>query len=353
MSRIAVIPGDGIGQEIIAEAVKVLSAVSARSSLDLEMVSFDFGAEKYLRTGIALPVEQIEDFRLNYDAILLGPLGDPRIPDMAHARGIVLKLCLELDLYVHYRPIRLLHSRLCPLKDDPARRVNFVLFSDNSEGIYAGLGGVFRKGSGDEIAFQQCLITRQGVERLLRHALNFTRSHGRKNFCLCYRRNSLLPEDDLWARVLQEISEEYAEIEQNIYCVSELVAQLLKNPGQFEVIVASNFFSGVISDLGAQLQGGAGLAAAANLHPSRLSLFQPAHGSLCPQAGQSVANPLGAISSAALLLEHLGFEQESAWINAALRHALETNNTTHDLGGRLGTRQVGDFIAQQISKGAF
>ena len=351
MSRIAIIPGDGIGPEITAEAVKVLKAVQERAGLDLQMIHFDYAVQNYRKTGQILPDELIEEFGRDFDAIFIGALGDSRSGELVHAGAILRKLIIELDLYVHYRPVRLLNERCCLLKEKKPEDVNFCVFSDNSEGITTALGGVFKKATADEVAFKQFLNTRRGVERIIRHAFEYARIHGLKRVVLSSQGNLLFCEDDLPERVFLEVRSEYPEIESGLMGVNAVLVQMLKTPERFDVLVSNNLYSDAIADLGAQLTGGLSLAACAELHPGKVSLFMPPHNSNANRTGQKIANPLGAVASAALLLGHLGLDQEANWVDGAVKYALDTNNTTHDLGGRLETQQVGDFLAQQIRKG--
>ncbi len=351
MRRIAVIAGDGVGPEVITEAVKALTAVQDRAGLEIQMDHFPFGTEHYLKTGLSLPADLADSFREEYDAILLGPLSEAHLPESVHVRGINTLLGSKLDLYVQLRPVNLLEARYCPLKDKSSGEINFILLSEYSEGVQAGRGGVFRPGTTEEIAFRQCLHTYRGVERFLRYAFEYTRLHGLKKLTLACQGDPGLVAEDLWERIFRQIAHDYAEVDTTCYSVNYLLRQLLRSPESFEVIATCSLYGEIISDLGAQLQGGAGLAACARLHPHRVSVFSPAHHSTPKQAGQNTANPLGAIASAALLLQHLGFDQEAHWVNSAIQYTLETNNTTRDLGGRLGTSQVGDFISNQIQRG--
>lgn len=353
MRRIAIIPGDGIGVDVTAEAVKVLHAVLERSGLEMALDHFDYGAERYLSEELTLPPEQIETFRRDYDAVFIGALGDPRVPDNRHAREIIRGLIASLDLYVFHRPVKLLNAACCPLKDKQPEQVDFILFGECSEGLLTRTAGSFRRGTAQEICYGQSIVTRQGVERIIRHALEYCRTHGRKRLALACKPNTIFLEDDLWERTLSEVGGEYPGIEKTSLTVRTLTMQLLRCPENFEVIVTGNVYSHVLSDIGAQLQGGQGLAASAYLNPGRISLFTPAAGINHKPAGQNTANPLGAISSVGLMLEALGFEQEARWINQAVKYTLETNNTTRDMGGRLGTVQVGDFVANQIRKGTW
>ncbi|RJP80059.1 MAG: 3-isopropylmalate dehydrogenase [Candidatus Zixiibacteriota bacterium] len=351
MRRIAVIPGDGIGPEVIREAVKVLQAVTDRSGLEIQVTQFEYDAKMYLAKGAILPDEQVEDFRRNFDALLLGALGDPRVPQMRHVRDFYVKLCAGLDLFLCYHLVKLHDARYCPLKDKKPADVNFTLFSEYGPDPHSVFGGAYRKGQPEEVVFRQHFISRGSLERLLGYAFEYARKRGLKCLTLSCNGHELAPADDLWERVFAEVAREYPELETEVMSVSQTATHLLRSPERFHVIVTSSQYGDVLADLGAQLQGGLGLAAAGYLNPGRVSLFTPAHGPLNHKAGQNIVNPLGAISSVALVLEHLGFHQEAGWVNGAVKYALQTANVTHDLGGRLSTRQVGDFIIHQIRKG--
>ncbi len=352
MRKIAVIPGDGVGIEVTAEAVKVIEAVMERSGLDLELVQFDYGAEKYLDTGITLPSEQIEEFRQGYDAIFIGALGDPRIPDRFHVREILQNLRIKLDLFINYRPVKLQNAKYCPLKEKNPQDVNFAVLRENLEGPNPDIGGVFKSGTPDEEVIQQSIITLRGVRRICQNAFEFARRQGRKKVTICNSRNALHFETDLLTRAYEEVGKEYPEIEKNSAALEEVVREMLRCPENFDVILTCNSFGDIIADLGAELQGGIGIAAEGNLNPGKISMYMPIHGPLTQLVGKNAANPLGAISAAAMMLENMGLDQETGWINNAVKYALDTDNTTRDFGGRLGTRQVGDFVADQIRKGA-
>jgi len=347
MRRIAVIPGDGIGVEVTREATRVLETVTRLSGADLHQDLFDYGAERYLRTGETLPPGALASLR-QYDAILLGALGDPRIPDMKHAADILLGLRFGLDLYVNYRPVRLLDEKLCPLKGLKVADVDFVVFRENTEGLYVGMGGNFKKGTADEIAIQEDVNTRKGVERIIRHAFEFARAHSKTRVVMSDKSNVLTYGHDLWQRVFRLVASEHPAIEARHLYVDALAMQMIKDPSQFQVIVTCNLFGDILTDLGAQLQGGMGLAASGNIHPGGASLFEPVHGSAPKYAGQNVANPLGAILTASLLLEHLDLREESALVEKAVVACIRSDRTTRDLGGRLTTREVGDAVCQEI-----
>ena len=347
VTRIAVIPGDGIGVEVTREAVETLRTAAGRGGPGLAFEEFPYGADHFLRTGETLPQEGFDRLR-TFDAILLGALGDPRVPDNRHAADILLGLRFRLDLYVNHRPVRLLDERLCPLKGRTTKDVDFVIFRENTEGLYAGVGGFFKKGTPDEMATQEDINTRKGVERIIRHAFAWARANGRRRVLMSDKSNALTYGHDLWQRVFKEVAAEYTDIEPSHMYVDALAMQLVKDPSPFQVIVACNMFGDILSDLGAQIQGGLGLAASANLHPGRIGLFEPVHGSAPKYAGQGVANPIGAILSAAMLMETVGRAEEARRIEAAVAAVVRDGKTTRDLGGNLSTSEVGAEIRRRI-----
>jgi 3-isopropylmalate dehydrogenase len=346
--RIAIVPGDGIGVEVTREATRAVTAVAAAAGKNIALTEFPWGAEHYLKTGETLPEGALALLQDRFDAILLGAMGDPRVPDNRHAAEILLGMRFKLDLYVNYRPVKLLHSRLCPLRDVGPRDVDFVVFRENTEGLYVMMGGFFKKDTPDEVATQVDVNTRKGVERIVRHAFGFAQATGRRKLCMADKSNVLIHGHDLWQRVFKTVAAEYPGIEATHLYADNLALQMIKRPAQFEVVVTCNMFGDIVTDLGAALQGGLGLAASANIHPGRLSLFEPIHGSAPKYAGKNVANPMGAILTAGLMLEHLGWAQEAQRIEDAVRWALENDKTTSDLGGPLGTREVGDAVAARL-----
>ncbi len=303
--RIAVIPGDGIGPEVIAEAAKVLHRVGG-----VQLDHLAWSADHYLATGVTLPSDGYDTLR-SFDAILIGALGDPRVADNRHARDILLGTRFELDLYVNYRPVRLLDDRLSPLKNRTRSDIDFVVFRENTEGVYVGVGGRFKPGTPDEVAVQEEINTYKGVHRIQRHAFEFARAHGSKTVCMADKSNAMAHGHALWQRVFAELKAEF-------------------------------------TDIGGALQGGLGMAASGNIHPGKTSLFEPVHGSAPALAGKNVANPIGAILSTALMLETLGARDESRAIEAAVEAAIAEGQTTADIGGALGTDAVGDFVAKKI-----
>ena len=346
--RIAVIPGDGIGVDVTAEAVKVLHAVGDVFGRPLDLEMLPYGADYYLQTGISLPPNGYATLRDDFDAIYIGALGDPRIPDMRHARDILLGTRFELDLYVNYRPVRLLHARLCPLKNRGPEDVNFVVFRENTEGVYVSIGGRFKVGTEDEIAIQEEINTYKGVHRIIKHAFDYAVARGLTKVLMADKSNAMAQGHALWQRLFWELAAQYPGVDATHMYIDALSMQMIKNPAQFQVIVTNNMFGDIVTDLGAQLQGGLGMAASGNLHPGRTSMFEPVHGSAPKYAGKNVANPVGAILSAALMLEYLDLKDECAAIEAAVKDSVVTGNGTAEIGGSLGTRETGDYIANAI-----
>ncbi len=348
--RVAVLPGDGIGPDVTAEAVKVLEAAAERWQLPLELVGFPWSADHYLATGETLPMGALEDLRDNYAAVYAGAFGDPRVPDMKHAADILLGIRFGLDLYVNFRPVRLYDSSLCPLKDRTPAEVDFVIFRENTEGAYVGVGGVFKRGTPDEVAVQEEIHTRKGVERILRAAFDYAVAHGRRRLCMADKSNVMQYGHDLWQRVFRQLAAEYPQVEASHLFVDALAMQLVRKPHQFEVVVTNNMFGDILTDLGAALQGGLGIAASANLHPGRTSLFEPVHGSAPKYAGTGRANPTGAILSAALMLDDLGHAEAAAAVEEAVAEALRAGHTTPDLGGSCTTSEFGDRVARAVAR---
>jgi 3-isopropylmalate dehydrogenase len=346
--RIAVIAGDGIGIDVTVEALKALDAVRSTDGLDIEWVEMPYGADHYLETGITMPEEQVEEFREDYDAIFLGAVGDPRIPDMIHGREILLGLRFKLDLFINFRPIKLLDPALCPLKGRGVDDICFEVFRENTEGLYVGIGGIFKKGTPDEIALQESVNTRKGVERIIRAAFEHAEAQGHDRVCMSNKSNALRFGHDLWDRTFEEVGAEHPGIAKHHWYVDALVMQMVKRPEQFQTIVTSNMFGDIITDLGAQFQGGLGLAASANIHPGKVSLFEPVHGSAPKYHNKNVANPMAAILSAAMLLSHVGLPESAARVERAVAESYHQGICTKDLGGDRGTTEVGDRVAGLI-----
>ncbi|HUP44593.1 MAG TPA: 3-isopropylmalate dehydrogenase [Thermoanaerobaculia bacterium] len=345
--KIAVVPGDGIGPEVIDAGMRILERINDERRLGLEFVRFGWNADEYLRSGISMPPGAMDDIRDNYAAVYLGAFGDPRVPDMQHAADILLGMRFQLDLYVNYRPVKLLDRRLSPLRDE--KRIDFVIFRENTEGAYVGMGGTFKKGTPEEFAIQEDVSTRKGVERIIRYAFDFAKKMNRRSVCMSDKNNVMRFGGDLWMRTFEEVAAEYPDIEHFHMFVDALTMQMVRAPEMFEVIVTNNMFGDIITDLGAALQGGLGVAASGNIHPGRVSLFEPIHGSAPKYTGKDVANPIGAILTAAMMLEYLDHAEEAAIIERAVVGAIEAGETTRDLGGSLGTKAAGDAVEKRLS----
>jgi len=350
--RIAVIPGDGIGKEVIPQALKVIQATGA----DIELSEFDWGADRYLADGVTVPPDGFAMLGRDFDAILAGAFGDPRVKTNIHAKEILLGMRFKMDLYANVRPVRLLDAALCPLKNVEPKDVDFVVIRENTEGVYTDTGGVFKQGTPDEIAIQEDINTRKGVERIIRYAFEYCERHAkldgaaRQRVLLCDKSNAMTHAGGLWQRVFKEVSGEYPQITPQHMYVDALCMQMVRDPRQFDVIVTNNMFGDIITDLAAGLQGGLGMAASGNIHPGKTSMFEPVHGSAPPIAGKNVANPFGAILTAAMMLAHLGLTKEAEKIEAAVLEAVRQKKTTQDIGGTLGTREAGEWVQDIIGR---
>src|ERR1700724_1607174 len=348
--RIAVIAGDGIGKEVIPQAVKVIEAVGAA----VELTSFDWGADRYLADRVTVPTDGFATLARDFAAILVGAFGDPRVPTNIHAKEILLGMRSRMDLYANVRPVRLMDASLCPLKGIEPKDLDFVVIRENTEGVYGDLGGLLKQGTPDEVAIQEDINTRKGVERIIRYAFEYCASNtkvdgsARRRVLMCDKSNAMTHAGSMWQRVFKKVAAEYSQIEaQHIY-VDALAMQMVRDPCEFDVIVTNNMFGDIISDLAAGLQGGLGMAASGNLRPGHVSMFEPVHGSAPPIAGKNIANPLGAILSSAMMLRHLGSTEEAARIEAAVLEAVRQKKTTTDIGGTLGTREAGEWVAQRV-----
>jgi len=351
--RIAVIPGDGIGKEVIPQAVRALEAVGA----DLSLTLFDWGADRYLSDKTTVPPDGFDMLAQGFDAILAGAFGDPRVPSNIHAREILLGMRFKMDLYANVRPVQLMDAALCPLKGVEPKDVDFAVIRENTEGVYGDLGGVFKQGTSDEVAIQEDVNTRKGVERIVRYAFEYCSKEKkqdgspRRRVLLCDKSNAMTHAGGLWQRVFKEVARAYPQIETQHMYVDALCLQMVRDPRGFDVIVTNNMFGDIITDLAAGLQGGLGMAASGNLHPGRTCMFEPVHGSAPPIAGKNVANPFGAILTAAMMLAHLGMGSKAGKIEAAVREAVRQKKATADVGGSLGTREAGEWVASYVSRG--
>ena len=351
--RIAVIAGDGIGKEVIPQAIKVMRAVGA----DLALTSLDWGADRYLADKTTVPPDGFATLTHDFDAILAGAFGDPRVPTNIHAKQILLGIRSKMDLFANVRPVRLLDASLCPLKQIEPKDIDFVVIRENTEGVYGDLGGTFKQGTVDEVAIQEDINTHKGVERIVRYAFEYCANNvkvdrsPRRRVLLCDKSNAMTHAGGLWQRVFKEVAAQFPQLEIQHMYVDALCMQMVRDPRAFDVIVTNNMFGDIITDLAAGLQGGLGMAASGNLRPGHTSMFEPVHGSAPPIAGKDIANPLGAILTTAMMLAHLGMVAESLTIEAAVLEAVKQKKTTTDIGGKLGTTAVGDWISEEVSRG--
>ncbi len=318
MYNIAVIPGDGTGPEQVQAGLKVLNAVQEKFDFKLETVKYDLGGDRYLQTGEILPDSVLEELK-NFDAIYLGAIGHPEVKPGILERGLLLKLRFELDLFINLRPVKLFPGVYTPIKDKGPEDIDFVVVRENTEGLYAGTGRFMHKGTNDEVAIQESINTRFGVERCLRYAFDYCRAKRKqKKLTLCGKTNVLTYAFDLWERTFNELGLFYPEIERNYAHVDAICMWMVKNPEWFDVIVTDNMFGDIITDLGAIIQGGMGIAAGANLHPGQVSMFEPIGGSAPKYAGKGVINPLAAICAGAMMLDYLGQTDAAACIEKAV-----------------------------------
>jgi|TARA_B100001250_G_scaffold413306_1_gene447021 3-isopropylmalate dehydrogenase len=347
---IAVIGGDGTGPEVTAENIKVLDAAGQKFGFKLNYTEFDFGGDRYIRTNEALPDSASDDLR-NFPAVILGAIGHPDVAPGILEKGILLRLRFELEQYINLRPVKLFDERFCPLKDKKPEDVDFVVVRENNEGLYTGSGGFVFKGTPNEIAIQESVNTRRGVDRCLRYAFDYTRKRNKeKQLTLCGKTNVLTYAFDLWDRAFNEIGDaDYADIKREYAHVDATTMWFVKNPEWFDVIVTDNMFGDIITDLGAMVQGGMGIAAGGNINPEGTSMFEPIGGSAPKYTGQNVINPLAAICSGALMLEHLGEDEAAKAIEDTVIKV--TREKIKDLGaGRMGysTTEVGDLVASAL-----
>ncbi len=350
--KIAVIPGDGTGPEVVAEGLKCVNAVARTSGFAYETVTFDFGGERYLRTGETLPDSALEELE-GFDAIYLGAIGHPDVRPGILEKGILLRTRFELDQYINLRPVKLYPNVDCPLKDKGPADVDFVVVRENTEGLYSGAGGFLKKGTPDEVAVQESINTRKGVERCLRYAFEYTRRRKRENtLTLCGKTNVLTYAFDLWERTFNEIGNaDYADVKRDYAHVDAITMWMVKNPEWFDVIVTDNMFGDIITDLGAMIQGGMGVAAGGNINPEGVSMFEPIGGSAPKYTGMGVINPVAGIAAAQMMIEVLGETEGARILEDAIIHVVGTR--LKGMGaGKMGynTSEVGDLIADEVAR---
>jgi 3-isopropylmalate dehydrogenase len=346
--RIAVIPGDGTGPEVVREGCKVLEAAASRSGFRVEWRPYDLGGERYLKTNETLPDAVLKELQ-DVDAIYLGAIGHPDVKPGILERGILLKLRFELDQYINLRPVKLYPGVWTPLKDKGPEHIDFVVVRENTEGLYVGSGGFSKRGTPDEVALQTSINTRRGVERCVRFAFDYARKRNkRKKLTFCGKTNVLTYAHDLWERVFAEVAKEYTDIQTDYTHVDACCMWMVKNPEWFDVIVTDNMFGDIITDLGAMIQGGMGIAAGGNLNPQGVSMFEPIGGSAPKYTGQNVINPLAAICAGAMMVEQLGETKAAAAVEQAVMRV--TPQLKSLAAGQMGfsTSEVGDLVVKSL-----
>jgi 3-isopropylmalate dehydrogenase len=346
---VALLPGDGTGPEVLAEGVKVVQAASHKFGFNTKFTRYDLGGERFKKTGEVLPDSIINELR-QHDAIYLGAIGHPEVKPGILEKGILLRLRFELDQYINLRPVKLYEGVDTPLKNKGPKDIDFIVVRENTEGLYAGAGGVLKKGTKDEIATQESINTRKGVERCIRFAFQYTQKRNKsKKLTLCGKTNVLTYAFDLWERAFYEIAKEYPDISTDYAHVDATCMWMVKNPEWFDVIVTDNMFGDIITDLGAIIQGGLGIAAGGNINPEGVSMFEPMGGSAPKYTGKNMINPLAAILAGAMMLEFLDQQAAADSIEIAVQKALKNNVRSLDAGKMgMGTKELGDLIVQNI-----
>ncbi|HET7339766.1 MAG TPA: isocitrate/isopropylmalate dehydrogenase family protein [Candidatus Dormibacteraeota bacterium] len=339
-NHIAVLPCDGAGKEVVPEAIKVLRAAGA----DYDFQEYEVNADQFLRTGVPIPAETWRDLE-KADAILFGAVGDPRVNDAAYLAGVLLKLRFELDLYVNLRPAKLYDDRLSPLRREDRRKIDLLIVRENTEGLYVGMGGRFKKGTDQEVAIQEDLNTHLGVTRIIDYAFQTAK----REVVMVDKSNAMTHAGALWQERWKAVAKKHPDIKTRHLYVDAAAMQLVRDPTQFEVIVTSNLFGDILSDLTAELIGGMGIAPSGNINPeTKRGLFEPVHGTAPDIAGRGIVNPIGAILSASMMVRHLGQTEMANAIEGAVESAIRAGDCTRDLGGSLNTSQVGDSVARRL-----
>ena len=348
--KIAVIPGDGTGPEVVREGMKVINTACQKYDVTLQYEHYDFGGQRYMKTGEILPDSAIDELR-KHDAIFLGAIGHPDVKPGILEKGILLRMRFELDQYINLRPVKLYPNIYTPVKDKGPEDIDFVIVRENTGGIYTGVGGTVAKGTPDEVTTQVMIYTHKQVERCVRYAYKFTKKRNqRKKLTLVHKTNVMTSCGDLWFRVHEEIGQEYPDIEHDYAHVDATTMWMIKNPEWFDVIVTENMFGDIITDLGAMIQGGMGIAAGGNINPEGVSMFEPIGGSAPKYAGKNVINPLASICSGAMMMDTLGEEKIAQAIDTAVYKTLESGKIKSLAAGKMGlsTTEVGDLVAAMI-----
>ena len=356
--RVAVIPGDGTGPEVVAEGLKVLKAAAATAGFSYELSHYDFGGTRYLKTGETLPDSAIEELK-QHDAILLGAIGHPDVPPGVLEQGVLLKARFALDQYINLRPVRLIPGVETPIKNKGPKEIDYCVIRENSGGMYTGLGGNSRPGTKDEVAVQEMIYTYDQVARCLRYAFEYARKYGKKargvgennTLALIGKSNVLTHMYKLWNRVFAEIGEEYPDVKREYYHVDATCLYMVVSPEMFDVMVVENMFGDIITDLGAITQGGLGIAAGGNINPTGVSMFEPIGGTAPMWTGKNAINPLAAIGAVQMMLEHLGETKASTLVEKGIAHAVTRMKSmvANEMG--MGTDAVGDLVAEAVAKG--
>jgi len=349
--RIAVLGGDGIGPEVSVEALKVLRAAAEHEGFDYETHDYPFGSEHYIKTGELLPDSALSEFR-DMDAILLGAIGDPRVETGLVERAVIAGIRFKLDLYINLRPIKLYDERFCPLKDKTPADIDMVVVRENTEDLYAGIGGHFKTGTPDEVAIQEMIFTRKGCERAIRYAFELARARKKQHKLTLVDKANAVRAMDIWTRTFEEVGKEYPDIARDHAYIDAACMWMVKNPEWFDVVVISNMFGDILTDLGAMIQGGMGIAASGNIHPGKVSMFEPIHGSAPKYKGRGVANPIAAIMAASMMLDFLGEHRGAERIESATTELLQSGKI-RSLGTDSGhsTAEIGDLVAAQVVRG--
>lgn len=354
--NIGVVGGDGIGPEVVAEGLKVLRAVT--DGFDYNFVDYPYGSEHYMKTKELVPDRVIDEWR-TLDSVFLGAIGHPAVEVGLVERSVIMGLRFGLDLYINLRPVKLYAEHICPLKDKKPSDVDFVVIRENTEDAYTGMGGIFKKGTPDEVAIAEMIFTRKGTERVIRYGFELARQRaqargagGKKPKVLMVDKANAIRAQDLWTRAFAEVGKEYPDVEQDHAYVDACCMWTVKNPEWFDVIVTTNLFGDIITDLGAMVQGGMGIAASGNIHPGKHGMFEPIHGSAPKYTGQNVANPLGAIAAAGMMLDFVGEKRAANRIETAIVNLLSSRRIPSvDARSGLSTTQIGDMVAKEIADG--
>jgi 3-isopropylmalate dehydrogenase len=350
--RIGVIPGDGIGPEVVAQGLKVLARVSAIRGFRYEIVEYPWSSRLYLENKELMPESALDEYR-RLDALYLGALGDPRVERGLIERSVIMTIRLGLDLYINLRPVVLYAEHLTPLKDVTPDEVDMVVIRENTEDCYVGIGGTLRAGTPQEVSMAEMVYTRFGVERVVRHAFEVAYARRRQFKVTLVDKSNAIRAQEIWRRVFDAVAAEYQHIEAEAIYVDAAAMYLVSDPSRFDVMVTTNLFGDILTDLGAAIQGGMGSAASGNIHPGQVSMFEPIHGSAPDIAGQGVANPIGAVAALAMMLDFLGESEASALVDAAIRFLLVSRRIPRlDAGSGLSTDQIGDLVANTIERGA-